>query len=118
MTDLREAAESIAEQFADHVAVDADDVEARLETLVDEYRIPLDEARRSVTNYYLDEAGIDREDLSRSGGNQEVQVADIDRPEQWIDVEVTVVDLWDPRSDAVAQVGLVGDPSGTLKFTK
>ena len=31
---------------------------------------------------------------------------------------VKVVDLWEPRSDAVAQVGLLGDESGTIKFTK
>lgn len=29
-----------------------------------------------------------------------------------------VVDLWEPRSDSVGQVGLLGDETGTIKFTK
>jgi hypothetical protein len=29
-----------------------------------------------------------------------------------------VVELWEPRADAVAQVGLLGDETGTIKFTK
>ena len=27
-----------------------------------------------------------------------------------------LVDLWDPRSDSISQVGLLGDESGTIKF--
>jgi replication factor A1 len=118
MSDLRDHAEDIHEQFSDHIDIDVDDVEERLSTLVDEYKVPLDEARRSVTSHYLDEAGMERDALGGgSGSNQHVQVADVDEDEQWIDVTAKVVDLWDPRSDAVAQVGLLGDESGTIKFT-
>jgi replication factor A1 len=118
MSDLRDHAEDIHEQFSDHIDIDVDDVEERLSTLVDEYKVPLDEARRSVTSHYLDEAGMERDALGGGGGsNDHVQVADVDQDEQWIDVTAKVVDLWDPRSDAVAQVGLLGDESGTIKFT-
>ncbi|MFC6952180.1 replication factor A [Halorubellus litoreus] len=118
MSDLRDHAEDIHEQFSDHIDIDVDDVEERLSTLVDEYKVPLDEARRSVTSHYLDEAGMERDALGGgSGSNDHVQVADVDEDEQWIDVTAKVVDLWDPRSDAVAQVGLLGDESGTIKFT-
>jgi replication factor A1 len=117
MTDLRQHAEAIADQFSEHLEIDADDVEARLDTLVSEYKIPVEEARRSVTNHYLDEAGLERDELGR-GSNSEVQLAEIDAAEQWVDVTAKVVDLWEPRSDSIAQVGLLGDPSGTLKFTK
>jgi len=115
MSELRQEAEAIAEQFSDHLSVDADDVEERLETLVDEYRVPLDEARRSVTNSYLEDAGMERDELGR-GGSELVLVNEIDEDEQWVDLRVKLVDLWDPRSDSISQVGLVGDESGTIKF--
>jgi len=117
-TDLRTHAEDIHDQFSDHLDVTVDEVEDRLHTLVEEYKVPLDEARRSVTSHYLDEAGMDREDLGGGGTTEHVDLATIDEPEQWVDVTAKVVELWDPRSDAVAQVGLLGDESGTIKFTK
>jgi replication factor A1 len=115
MTDLRTHAEEIAEQFSDHLDVSADEVEQRLENLVEEYRVPVEEARRSVVNSYLDEADIERDQLG-GGGSEAVQVADVDEDEQWIDMTAKVVDLWEPRSESVAQVGLLGDETGTIKF--
>ena len=115
MSELRQEAEAIAEQFSDHLDVGPDEVEERLENLVNEYRVPLDEARRSVTNSYLDDAGMERDELSR-GGTELVRVNDIDEDEQWVDLRVKLVDLWEPRSDSVSQVGLLGDESGTIKF--
>ena len=117
MTQLRTHAEEIAEQFSDHLDVSADDVEERLDNLVNEYRVPVEEARRSVTNSLLDEAGMERDQLGGGGGgNEEVLLTDIEQDEQWVDVTAKVVDLWDPQNDAISQVGLLGDESGTLKF--
>lgn len=115
MSELRQEAEAIAEQFSDHLSVDADEVEERLENLVNEYRVPLDEARRSVTNSYLDDAGMEHDELGR-GGSESVLVNEIDEDEQWVDLRVKLVDLWEPRSDSISQVGLLGDESGTIKF--
>jgi len=117
MTDLRTHATEIHEQFSDRLDLAVEDVEERLDTLVNEYKVPVSEARRSVVNTYLDEAGMDRDDLG-GGGNETVQVADVDAPEEWVDITAKVVELWEPRSDAVAQVGLLGDETGTIKFTK
>ena len=117
MTDLREHAVKIHEQFSDSLDVGVDEVESRLETLVSEYRVPVDEARRSIVSTYLDEADMDREDLS-GGSTESASVADIDAPEEWLDLTVKVVDLWEPNADSIAQVGLLGDETGTVKFTK
>ena len=117
MTDLRQHAVEITEQFSDSLDVDADDVEGRLETLVDDYSVPLEEARRSVVSTYLDEADMDRDTLS-GGTSQAADVADIDAPEEWLEVTAKVVDLWEPNADSIAQVGLIGDETGTVKFTK
>jgi len=45
-----------------------------------------------------------------------VLVNEINQDEQWVDLRVKLVDLWDPRSDSISQVGLLGDESGTIKF--
>jgi len=118
MTDLRTHATEIHEQFSDQLDVTVEEIEERLDTLVNEYKVPVSEARRSVTNTYLDEAGMERDDLGGGGGNEQVELADVDAPEEWVDVTAKVVELWEPRSDAVAQVGLLGDETGTIKFTK
>lgn len=119
MSEIRPQAESLQEELADHLEVSIEEIEERLDTLVNEYQVPMDEARRSVRRHYFDEAGIDEDDAESSGGGSvEVQLADIDSADEWVDVTVKVVDLWEPNSDSIAQVGLVGDPSGTLKFTK
>ena len=117
MSDLSDTAAEIHDEFSEHVDATVDDVEARLEKLVTEYKVPLAEARRSVENHYLDEAGLDRDELG-GRGNDTVQVEDVDEPEQWVDLTAKVVELWEPRSDSVGQVGLLGDPTGTIKFTK
>jgi replication factor A1 len=118
-SDLRTVAEEIHDQFSDDLDVDVSAVEERLRILVEEYQVPLTEARRSVTNTYLDEAGLERDDIAAGGGgNERVTCADVDAPEEWVDLTAKVVDLWEARSDAVAQVGLLGDETGTIKFTK
>jgi ssDNA-binding replication factor A large subunit len=117
MTDLRQHATEIHEQFSDTLDVGVDEIESRLETLVSEYRVPVDEARRSVVSTYLEEADMDRDDLA-GGTSQSATVADIDTSEEWLDLTVKVVDLWEPAADSIAQVGLLGDETGTIKFTK
>jgi replication factor A1 len=119
MSDVRQHAEEIREQFSEHLDVTVDEVEQRLDNLVNEYRVPLEEARRSVVSHYLDEAGLDRDEIrSGGGGSEQVNVEDVDEDEQWLGLTAKVVDLWEPRSDAVGQVGLLGDETGTIKFTK
>jgi len=115
MSELESHAAEIAEQFSDHLDVTQADAEERLETLVDEYRVPLDEARRSVESQYLDEADLERDELG-SGDSELTQLGEIDEDEQWIDLRVTVADLWEPGHESIAQVGLLGDESGTKKF--
>ncbi|CAI48732.1 replication protein A [Natronomonas pharaonis DSM 2160] len=117
MSDLREHATEIHEQFSDAIDESVDETESRLETLVSEYQVPVEEARRSVVSTYIDESDIDRDELS-GGSSQSAEVTDIDAPEEWLDLTVKVVDLWEPGADSIAQVGLLGDETGTVKFTK
>jgi len=73
MTDLRTHAEEIQEQFSDQLDIDVDDVVERLETLVEDYQVPLNEARRSVVSNYLDEAGMERDQFGGGGGGNEAR---------------------------------------------
>ena len=119
MSDVQQHAEEIREQFSDHLDISVEEVEERLDNLVNEYRVPLEEARRSVVSHYLDEAGLERDEIrSGGGGSEQLNVEDVDEDEMWLSLTAKIVDLWDPRSDAVGQVGLLGDETGTIKFTK
>jgi replication factor A1 len=114
MTDVHSHAEEIHEQFADQ-DVSVEDVEQRLDTLVNQYQVPIEEARQSVTNNYRSELEYDQESLQ--GGNEQRDLVEIDIADEWIDITAKVVELWAPRSDSIAQVGLLGDDTGTIKFT-
>ena len=115
MTDVRSHAEDIHEQFADHADISVDEVEEKLDTLVNDYQVPIDEARRSVTSTYYDETEVDQDSLSDA--NEQRDLDTINTAEQWIDITAKVVELWEPRSDAIGQVGLLGDDTGRIKFT-
>ncbi|MFP4189018.1 MAG: replication factor A [Halobacteriales archaeon] len=115
-TDIRQTAEQIAERFSEQADVSVEDVEERLENLVNEYKVPMEEARRSVTSHFAKETGVSRDELGGEG-SEKASVADINTPEEWMTVEVKVVELWEPSSESIAQTGLVGDETGTVKFT-
>ena len=115
-TEIRQTAEQIAERFSEQADVSVDDVEERLRNLVEEYKVPMDEARRSVTSHFAKETGVSRDELG-SEGSENATVAQIDTPEEWLTVDVKVAELWEPSSDSIAQTGLVGDETGTIKFT-
>ncbi|THE65850.1 replication factor A [Salinadaptatus halalkaliphilus] len=106
MNDIQSAAADLAET-ADQMNADVSEAQIRdqIEELT-EYRIPLEDAVSTVRS---------RHELF---GPMEIDaVADIDEDGEWFNLEVQVVELWEPNSDAIAQTGLIGDESGTIKFT-
>ena len=116
MTDITQQAQDIREQLPDTADVTPEDIEARLDTLANDYQVPIEEARRSVLNTYSEEMDAEPDDIQTQ--TESVDLATIDDDEQWVDITAKLVDLWEPRSDAIAQVGLLGDETGTIKFTK
>jgi ssDNA-binding replication factor A large subunit len=88
----------------------------------------MDEAVRTVVRGVVHEAGLERADLppelARLAGYstrpsfERAMLGNVDEADQWIDVVAEVVQLWEPRSETIAQVGLLGDESGRLKFVK
>jgi replication factor A1 len=117
MTEVRSHAEDIHDQFADQDGFDItiDDIEDRLDTFVNDYQVPIEEARQAVTNNYYSQTEVDQESLGET--NEHRDIGDIDTPDEWVDVTGKVVDLWDATNDAIGQTGLIGDETGRIKFT-
>jgi replication factor A1 len=113
---LKELAEQISARFLEQgVKIPASEIEQRLHSLVDDFKVPTEEARRSVVSYYSK-----LHPKQGSASSTEViysKIKDINAEDRWISVRVRVVQLWDPNSQSIAQVGLLGDETGTIKFT-
>lgn len=74
-TNLIQEAEDIYEQLHSTADVQQSDIEEKLETLVDQYQVPLREARRSVINDLSDDTDGDPSDFDSNqaadvGSNQ------------------------------------------------
>jgi replication factor A1 len=100
------------------VEVPEGEIESRLRMLIEDFRVPESEARRSVLNYFLKEHGLTPIRGATRGASEKAKVSGISEPGKWIDLEVKVLELWDPTSSSISQTGLVGDETGSLKFVK
>jgi replication factor A1 len=117
MAEVRSHAEEIHDQFADRDGFDVtvDEIEERLDTFVNDYQVPIDEARQTVTNNYYDQTKSDPESLREN--NEHRDIGSINTADEWVDITGKVVELWESDADAVGQVGLMGDETGRIKFT-
>jgi replication factor A1 len=97
------------------IEVPEEEIASRLKKLIEDFRVPEGEARRSVLNYFLKEHGV--MPLARAS-SEKVKVSEIAGPGRWVDLEVKVLDLWEPATEAISQTGLIGDGSGSIKFVK
>ncbi len=97
------------------IEVPEEEIASRLKKLIEDFRVPEGEARRSVLNYFLKEHGV--MPLARAG-SEKVKVSEIAGPGRWVDLEVKVLDLWEPATEAISQTGLIGDTTGSIKFVK
>jgi replication factor A1 len=100
------------------VGVPEGEVESRLRMLIEDFRVPESEARRSVLNYFLKEHGLTPIRGAARGASEKANVSGISEPGKWIDLEIKVLELWEPNSESISQTGLVGDETGSLKFVK
>ncbi len=123
---MNETAKQIKDKFFElGVDIPIGDIEERLDKLITKFRVPVNEARRSVINYFLKEHNIARSDYFTGQGEQmpygespQVNTADISKVDMWVSVKGKIVQLWDNDHDSISQVGLIGDETGTIKFTK
>jgi len=114
--DVKELAAQISVRFSEQgVRVSTEEIEQRLNSLINDFKVPVDEARRSVISYfgkrYTDDGLAAPAEVNFS------KIADIDAEDKWINLQVKIVQLWEPNSPSIAQVGLFGDETGAIKFT-
>ena len=119
---MKETAISIKDRFLElGTEIPVEDIEERLDKLVNKFKVPMDEAKRSVVNYFLKEHDIARNEFYTSqdyGESPLVNVADLTEDGKWVTVKGKIVQLWDNTHESISQVGLIGDETGTIKFTK
>ncbi len=96
--------------------VEEDEIRRRLDLLINEFKVPVNEAVRSVTNYFLKELDLSPDNLVAKRESPEVKISEIDEPGRWVTVKVKIVQLWESESENISQVGLAGDETGTIKF--
>ncbi|MDD3043609.1 MAG: replication protein A [Methanosarcinaceae archaeon] len=117
---MKQMAESIKDRFFKlGVDVPVEDIENRLSELITKFKVPDNEAQRSVVNYFLKKYSIPKNEFyARQAEPHLSKVTDISEDGQWTDVKVKVIQLWEKTHESIAQVGLVGDETGIIKFTK
>ena len=114
--DVKELAGQISVRFSEQgVQVSADEIEQRLNSLVNDFKVPIDEAKRSVVSYFTKRYTSDG--LAAQAEISFSKIADINAEDKWINLKVKIVQLWEPNSPSIAQVGLFGDETGAIKFT-
>ena len=113
---MKELVDQISARLRDQkIEVPDEEIASRLKKLIVDFRVPEGEARRSVLNYFLKEHGIMPQVRASS---EKVKISEIKEAGKWVDLEIKVLDLWEPATEAISQTGLIGDGSGSMKFVK
>jgi replication factor A1 len=117
---MNQISESIRERFLKlGVDVPHEDIESRLDELITKFKVPSSEAQRSVTNYFLKKYSIPKNEFyARQAEPQLTKIVDISENGQWANLKVKVIQLWENTHESISQVGLLGDETGIMKFTK
>lgn len=104
---VREIAEQLKVRFSEMgLEVPLEEIEKKLEELIKRFRVPVEEAKRSVLSQYAKE---------RKSADL-VKVKDIQSEGRWISLKTKVVQLWPSESKSIAQSGLIGDDTGIIRF--
>jgi replication factor A1 len=117
---MKEIAKSISERFLKlGIDVPMEDIESRLDELITKFKVPSNEAQRSVTNYFLKKYSIPKNEFyARQAEPQLTKIVDISENGQWANLKAKVIQLWENNHDSISQVGLLGDETGIIKFTE
>jgi replication factor A1 len=97
------------------IEVDRNKIRSYVERLIG-FKVPLTEASRTVITMLRKEYNVPF-DAFKPGAAGLVSIAAIKGDNKWVTVKGKVIQLWEPRSDAISQTGLIGDDTGVIKFT-
>jgi replication factor A1 len=117
---MKQMTESIRDRFLKlGIDVPFEDIESRLDELITKFKVPSNEAQRSVTNYFLKKYSIPKNEFyARQAEPQLTKIVDISENGQWANLKVKVIQLWENTHESISQVGLLGDETGIIKFTE
>lgn len=90
--------------------IEISEIQTRIETLT-KFKVPENEMKRSILNHF----GAPKQ--QPTGDNEIGTVSQVDKDGMWTSLRVKVVQLWENNHDSINQTGIVGDPTGTVKFT-
>jgi RPA family protein len=131
-TDVAQRAEDISSEF-DEMGVDvpASSIEERIAAM-QEFSVPIKTAVETTVRNVINDHDLESSDLpdgvravagfgngaSGSRGFDRIALKDISElgDEEWVDVRAQVVDLWEPHSESMRQVGLIADETAQMKF--
>jgi len=100
------------------VKVQISEIETRLCQLINKFKVPPEEARRNVINYFLKQHNIPKAEFFAPREAPQVKASDIKEDGKWVTLRCKVIQLWDSNHESLSQSGLLGDESGTVAFKK
>jgi replication factor A1 len=116
---MKEIAKQIEARFLElGVKIPASEIETQLNQLVTKFKVPPEEARRNVINSLLMKHNIPKSEFFTPRETPQVKASEIKEDGKWVTLRAKVVQLWEATQESISQVGLLGDESGTIKFTK
>jgi len=86
------------------------EIQKRLDTL-NKFKVPENEIKRSILTHF----GVS----SKGGGGDNAvgPISDLSDGD-WTSLKIKVIQLWDTNHESISQSGVIGDSTGTIKFTK
>jgi len=116
---MKQIAKQIEARFMElGIKVETSEIESSLDQLINKFKVPPEEARRNVINSFLKKHNVPKSEFFAPRETPKVKVSDIKEDGKWVTVRGKVVQLWEANQESISQVGLFGDESGTIKFTK
>lgn len=113
---IQEDVEAVQELISDDHDVEDEEIEEHLQDFY-EFGVKGEQARNSTISKIANDRGLSRNELlSQQGGEGGVVPLSTLGDGDWGNVRAVVVDLWESKSDAVAQKGLIDDGDVSRAF--
>ncbi len=100
------------------IKIETTEIDAKLDQLINKFKVPPEEARRNVINHFLKKHNIPKSEFFIPRTATQVKASDIKEDGKWVTLRCKVVQLWDANHESLSQAGLLGDESGTIAFKK
>ncbi|CAJ35846.1 replication protein A [Methanocella arvoryzae] len=114
---VKDIAKELREKFSQMGAeVPLKEIEQKLDLLINQYKVPEDEAKRTVMNQYVRDLKLQRPQTGGGGEAQLVKIKDIIKDGMWVSLKAKVLQVWENDKPSISQIGVLGDETGTIKF--